>query len=86
MRFTTIHLVFAASHRSPKKQDNIDKIYKTDGCGKSTLAKHFNALLRLQNGRLTVAGTEKRKCAFSDKFRNRLHPVCFFRLIFDPHR
>lgn len=29
-----------------------------NGCGKSTLAKHFNALLRLQNGRLTVAGTD----------------------------
>ena len=29
-----------------------------NGCGKSTLARHFNALLPLQKGKLTVAGLD----------------------------
>ena len=29
-----------------------------NGCGKSTLARHFNALLPLQSGKLTVAGLD----------------------------
>ena len=29
-----------------------------NGCGKSTLAKHLNALLPLQSGKLTVAGID----------------------------
>lgn len=32
-----------------------------NGCGKSTLAKHFNALLRLQQGELTVCGINAAK-------------------------
>ena len=32
-----------------------------NGCGKSTLIKHFNALLDLQKGELTVAGLDA-KC------------------------
>jgi len=31
-----------------------------NGCGKSTLVKHFNALLQLQSGELTVAGINAR--------------------------
>ncbi len=46
-----------------------------NGCGKSTLIKHFNALLELQKGELTVAGLDVKNEANIWKLRRKVGMV-----------
>lgn len=57
------------------KQGELVAILGHNGCGKSTLAKHLNALLSLQNGSLTVAGMDAADPASQSELRHKVGMV-----------